>query len=1262
MIIFERLIGVIMMKGFFLIKTVVSIFMIFLVSACSGDQGSDELTDSRLVEISIHPSDAGSLNIPVGASAPFVALGHFSNNTVIDVTSSVQWISSDEQVMSASNGVITGNSIGRGTLSASTMGLISNSLDVNITNAVLTSLQVAPVDLSGLQPLPIGMTTKFIATAIYSDGSTMVAIRGVEWSANDLGIPSMGIVSVSNSGQVTGLKEGITNISARLNDVVSNYVKVEVSSAKITSITISSSGSFQDIPIGVSQEFLALALFSDGVERDVSESVHWKSSAPLIASISEMGLLTANALGSSLVEAEFFDVSSNVLEIHVIPAILTGISISSIHTRSTIPLGSTQVYSAIGHFSDNTSRDITRMASWHSSKVGIISPFQGRIVTLNPGNTSLTAQWRGIVSNESPITVLDATLVSLHLSTDTLDPLPLGLSKKINALGSYSDGSTRNLDDVVHWSSSQTEIAVINDSGYVTGLSIGESLITASLDGIDSSDHLITVTNSILQRISISPVIPLTRGLAVGQSARFVAMGHFSDSSIVDLTRLAMWKDDSINTSISPRLGIAKGISKGEANISASFGKLNSQPLNVQVIDAAVSAIIIIPKVKNTNSTPVGLTLEYRAVAQLTDGTSIDVTNDATWRSSDDNYMTVISGTVTGVKTGSAKLSARWSGIRSQDIDVIITDAVITSLDVNTEILMESLPSGYSIAFIAYGTFSDNSIKNVTNIVDWKSSDTSVAIFVENKALGVGVGITEISASLDEIISESKSLQVTKPVLSSISIQNKKILLPIPQGTSVEFSANGIFSDGTMLDLTHVVKWETDFPSVAEVSPIGVITAITIGIANVKASLDGLNSPSVAIQVVEAIPLSLTIQAQFDAELGIPIGYSGTLVAIAELSNSQQVDVTENAIWSSSSTAAIVEMGVVHGIHIGKAQITASWNNLSSVQDVTITQSILERIIISTPNLNMTIGDVKKFTAMGIYSDGGEYDLTRDVEWISDNPNLGMFIFSPGELIAFGEGQVGIHAKSGTLTSNTLNITITSRPVAIPRLTYDPNFYIGSISNVEANASWEYRYEDDESWRIGNNTNKFNLDLHRIANGDVTVYARALHNGNVSEPTSIFIPGWKLRHHYTPLSGPLAGRTFAYLDKNGNNVSHDVDDRFRYTVLDCLVNLCRDTNDLNNKTIINGVLVKVPSKVEMEMLRNASSNSGFVGAPPEWFGSCIHGENCLDMDAFYWSSTLRIPNYHYYIDMLNDIVAADIDDDGATTRVKSSFMAVEVLQ
>src|SRR4030095_1157301 len=103
-------------------------------------------------------------------------------------------------------------------------------------------------------------------------------------------------------------------------------------------------------------------------------------------------------------------------------------------------------------------------------------------------------------------------------------------------------------------------------------------------------------------------------------------------------------------------------------------------------------------------------------------------------------------------------------------------------------------------------------------------------------ANGIGVGDAIIRATAQMITSNDATLHVTKETLASIAISPTGPI-NLPNGLTQQFSADGLFTDGSHQDITTQVAWLSSDTTVASFSPDGagggVATATKIGSTNV---------------------------------------------------------------------------------------------------------------------------------------------------------------------------------------------------------------------------------------------------------------------------------------------------------------------------------------------------------------------------------------------------------------------------------------------
>jgi len=142
---------------------------------------------------------------------------------------------------------------------------------------------------------------------------------------------------------------------------------------------------------------------------------------------------------------------------------------------------------------------------------------------------------------------------------------------KFTATGHYSDSSTQNLTALVTWTSSDSTVVSIDNTGLATNRKFGTVTITATLGSITNSTTL-TVASITLTGIVVTPINP---SVSVGQTQQLFATATFSDGTTQDITTTAHWSSStvgvaSINNGVSGG-GLATAKAAGTTTITATF-------------------------------------------------------------------------------------------------------------------------------------------------------------------------------------------------------------------------------------------------------------------------------------------------------------------------------------------------------------------------------------------------------------------------------------------------------------------------------------------------------------------------------------------------------------------------------------------------------------------------------------------------------------------------------------------------------------------
>ncbi len=544
------------------------------VTATSGSvSGATDLTvtPAELLSIAVTPAIP---SIPLGTRQQFAATGNFTDGSTKDLTTSVTWSSSATTVATISNalgsqGLATGGGLGTATIAA-TLNSISDSTTLTVTPAELVSLAIIPANPS----LALGSTQQFTATGTYTDGSTQNLTTSVTWSSSQ---PT--VATINTTGLATSKGTGTTTITAASGDV-SGSTTLTVAAALVSLAVTPATAS---IALGTTQQFTATGTFSDGSTQDLTASVHWSSSVATVATISDssptMGLATSVGTGSTTITAASGSITGSAT-LTVTPAALVSLALAPLNPS--IPLGSSQPFTATGTFTDGSTQDLTTTVTWSSANtaVAVISNTagsQGLATSASVGTTTITAT-SGSVSRSTSLNVTSAALVSLTV-TPANPSIALGTKQQFTATGTFTDGSTQDLTTSVTWSSSQTTVATISTTGLATSKAMGTTTITAASSGVSGSTTL-TVTAATLVSLVVTPA---NATIVQGTTQQFAGTGTFTDGSTQDLTTSVIWSSSTptvatiSNTAGSQ--GLATSVGAGTTTITAKSGSVSQSTL-----------------------------------------------------------------------------------------------------------------------------------------------------------------------------------------------------------------------------------------------------------------------------------------------------------------------------------------------------------------------------------------------------------------------------------------------------------------------------------------------------------------------------------------------------------------------------------------------------------------------------------------------------------------------------------------------------------
>ena len=388
---------------------------------------------------------------------------------------------------------------------------------------------------------------------------------------------------------------------------------------------------------------------------------------------------------------------------------------------------------------------------------------------------------------------------------------------------------------------------------------------------------------------------------------------------------------------------------------------------------ATIASLVVMPA---DTTIAAGESVQYKAIATFSDGSSSDVTTQANWTSSDSQVATIDATTGLAVANapGNTTVTAAIGEVQGQ-VSLTVAAATLVSVTVTPE--NPTIVAGTEQEFNAVGAFSDDSQRDVTDQVTWSSGNTTVAgITSGGVATGLQPGVTTIAAELNGISGQTL-LTVTAAEIVSIEVMPQDA--SVPAGLTVQYSATATLSDGSTQDITTDADWTSDNTQVADVSNAGLATGLSPGTAKITAEKDGI-SAGTTLTVGQPELVSITVTP---ANPTILVDQTIQFTATGTFTDDSEDDLTKDAAWTSSDSkvALIDQNGLATGNSAGTTVIAATFGGVSGSTTLTVNNSNPARI----SNLQPTVIQINDSTSCDVF--GGPVGTLYQFDFDYDDPD-----------------------------------------------------------------------------------------------------------------------------------------------------------------------------------------------------------------------------------------------------------------------------------
>ena len=590
-----------------------------ITASAGGKSASCQVTvkaTQTVVEVESVTLDRHELTLKEGETNRLVATVSPSNAT--DKT--ISWATSNPAIVSVDKeGNVKGVAVGTATVAAS-HGNLSDACKITVT---ASAVPVTSISLDKTTLALAEQDTYQLTATVKPDNATD---KTVTWST-----ANAAIATVSDNGLVTAVAEGTTTITAKAGDKTATCtVTVSKKIIPVTSVTLNKTS----LALTEQETFQLSATVSPDNATD--KTVTWSSSNTAIATVSDNGLVTAAAEGTTTITAKAGDKTATctvTVSKKVIP--VTSVSLN----KTSLALTEQETFQLSATVSPDNATDKT--VTWSTANAAIATVSENGLVTaVAEGSATITAK----AGDKTATCAVTVSKKVIPVTSVTLNKTSLTLTEQETFQLSATVSPDNATDKTVTWSSSNTAIATVSQDGLVSAIAVGSTTITATA-GEKKATCTVTVSRKVVPATSIT-LDYVNIEMAKGKMVTLHATVLPEDATDKAVT----WKSSNTTVATVSNNGNVTAIKAGSATITASIGGLSASCVVKVIIPVTSITLNITSKTLKENET-----LKLTATVKPTDATNPSVT----WTTDNPSIATVDNiGTVTALSEGTAIITA----------------------------------------------------------------------------------------------------------------------------------------------------------------------------------------------------------------------------------------------------------------------------------------------------------------------------------------------------------------------------------------------------------------------------------------------------------------------------------------------------------------------------------------------------------------------------------------------------------------------------
>lgn len=410
---------------------------VVITAECDGITGKRSVVVNPIEATGVTLSEI-SVVLKVTETSALTATVSPENTTYKDIV----WGSSNDNVATVANGIITAVGVGEATITA-TCGSVSSTCLVKVEATPAESVTVSPDEAT----IKVGQSIQ-LSSLVMPETTTD---KTVNWTSSQTSI-----ATVSDDGTVTGVSAGSVTITATCG-TVSSTCTVTVEEVQPDEVYIDYSE--LNLYVGQTQQLVAM------LNSEQAENAQWISSDASVATVSETGLVTGVAKGSATITVTVNNVSATCA------VNVSDIPVESItFSQNYLDLNVGEKYQLSATVAPTNATDTSLTWSSDDTQIATVDD-NGNVTGLAPGATVISAISGNAVATcnvavWSPAQSISLNLTSLEMEVGDIEDL-------------IATVTPENTTDVVIWSSNNTNVASVDQYGIVMALGKGTAMITA---------------------------------------------------------------------------------------------------------------------------------------------------------------------------------------------------------------------------------------------------------------------------------------------------------------------------------------------------------------------------------------------------------------------------------------------------------------------------------------------------------------------------------------------------------------------------------------------------------------------------------------------------------------------------------------------------------------------------------------------------------------------------------------------------------------